>query len=820
MDRQIPHVRNGGTMTSEPGEGTIRRRLMVAGIVQGVGYRPFVWREATVRGLRGWVGNESGGVRIEVEGPAEAVAAFERSLWNGAPALARVERIDAVTVPRDPWPRSPSGFAILDSLRGPGSTGVPADVAICAACLAEVRDPSDRRHLHPFANCTDCGPRYGVILGLPYDRAATTLARHARCAACLREYADPADRRFHAQPISCPDCGPVAWYAAPGDARAEPVGRPPIRATLDAARALLRAGGILAVRGLGGFHLACDATSAAAVAALRARKRRPTKPLAVMVADAARCAPFARLSSAERRVLESPERPVVLLARRGDGAPLAAGVAPGVGEVGVMLPGFALHAMLLDADADGRPMPALVMTSGNLAGDPMEHDNAAAIARLGALADGFLLHDRDIHLPCDDSVVRVAPGGIAPIRRSRGAAPLPVPLTADGPDLLAVGADQKVSIGVARGRQAWLSQHLGDLGTPESLDALERTARHLLDLLGVRPAAVVADLHPGYLSVACAGRLAAALGVPLVRAAHHEAHAAALLADRRAARAGGTGRPLLVAAFDGSGYRTGDDGPIVAGGEFFRVEDGADGVPGIAGPERFRHVAALHPFALPGGEAAILHPWRTALALLHAAGIPWDDRLPAVRAAGRSAALLRRQLDRGLACTPTTSVGRLFDGVAALLGARLSISHEGEAAMALEHLAAGTAPARAYAPAPLLDRGGIVRIDWRGPLATIVDDILAGVDRAAIAAGFHRLLADAIAAVAAKVGAGAGPLEVGLTGGVFQNARLVAEASAALAADGHTAFGHGIVPPNDGGIALGQLVLGRAALVTSPARVS
>lgn len=801
-------------------EGTIRRRLLVTGIVQGVGFRPFVWREATSRGLTGWVENESAGVRIEVEGEDVAVDDFERALRHDAPALSRIERIDAVTLPRDGVGSIAVGFAILDSRRNAGSTGVPADVATCAACLAEVRDPSDRRHGHPFANCTDCGPRYTVILGLPYDRAATTLARHARCPNCLREYADPADRRFHAQPISCPACGPVAWFAEPATARATPPGRPPARETIAAAQALLRAGGILAVKGVGGFHLACDATSESAVATLRARKRRPSKPLAVMVPSVADCTRFARVSGTERGLLESPERPVVLLGRRGDGEPLAAAVAPGVGEVGVMLPGFALHWMLLDAVGDGIPMPPLVMTSGNLAGDPMEHDNAAAIDRLGAIADGFLLHDRDIHMPCDESVVRVAGGQVVPIRRSRGAAPLAIPLTDDGPDILALGADLKVAVGVARGRQAWMSQHLGDLGTPESLDALERTARHMLVLFDIRPEAVVADLHPGYLSSACAGRLAAGLGVPLVRVPHHEAHAAALVADRRAADPGARPRPLLVAAFDGSGYRTGPEGAIVAGGEFFRAEAGPAGNAGEAAGTGFRHVAALLPFSLPGGEAAILHPWRTALALLHAAGVAWDDSLPPVRAAGRSAALLHRQIDRGVACTPTTSMGRLFDGVAALLGTCLSIDHEGEAAMKLEHLAATAARPRAYAPPSLVGGAGVVAVDWRGAVRAIVDDIRSGAEPASIAAGFHRFVADAIAAVADAVAGESGRLAVGLTGGVFQNALLVAEASATLAAAGHEPFGHRIVPPNDGGVALGQMILGRAGLVTSRARAS
>jgi len=803
------------------------RRFRVCGVVQGVGFRPWVWRLATGLALDGWVENDSSGVTIEVEGEEAAVAAFERALRGSPPPRARIERIDVVALaPRrgsaDGGPNSAAGFTILDSHRqAGGGTSLPADIAPCAACLAEIGDPTDRRHRHPFANCTDCGPRFTVIRALPYDRATTTLAAFPLCPDCARDYADPADRRFHAQPIACPACGPVVWFDAGPEARA---GRPtPARgssdAALRAARASLRSGSILAVKGVGGFHLVCDATNPAAVARLRSRKHRPSKPLAVIVANADECRGFAILSAAERRLLESPERPIVLLAKRAEaaavvaGAPLAEAVAPGIGHVGVMLPAFPLHALLLDA-ADGRPMPALVMTSGNVAGAPIEVDNAAAMAHLGPLVDGFLLHDRPVHMPCDDSVVRLAAGHLLPLRRSRGYAPLPLPLADDGPDLLAIGGELKATLCLARGRHAWMSQHVGDVTSPAALLTLERIARHLLALFAIRPAAVAADLHPGYLSTALARKLAIELGIPLLQIQHHQAHAAALLADHHATHREPLAGPTLIAAFDGTGFCA--DGSI-AGSEFFMCAGG--GAAGGGADSGLRPCARLVPFLLPGGEACIRHPWRTALALLHGAGIPWDASLLPVQAAGPAAPILRRQLDRRLASVASTSIGRLFDGVAALLGLRQSIDHEGEAAMALEGL--GLDPLASPRVHPFTIHplpGGMFRIGWQSLLVGIVADLRAGVPPRDLAAGFHRAVAEMIVAVAGAVGAsleGERPRAVGLTGGVFQNALLIEEAFACLTAAGYEPFGHRIVPPNDGGIALGQILLGRAALARS-----
>lgn len=767
----------------------MRRRVLVTGVVQGVGFRPFAWRRATRLGLAGFVANEARRVVIEVEGPPAAVTAFVEGLAAAAPPLARVERIES----HDVAATGAAGFTILGGGGSAGSAApIPPDVATCAACRADVFDPASRRHRHPFAACSDCGPRWTIVEALPYDRATTTMGAFGMCADCAAEYADPADRRFHAEPICCPRCGPGLWFteAGPGAVRAREAATIRDAAALEAARDLLQRGGILALKGVGGFQLACDATDAAAVARLRARKRRDSKPLAVMVADVAAARRLAVVDEQERILLEGREAPIVLLrkaATPGDAAPLAAGIAPGIDFVGAMLPATPLHHLL----AAG--LPPLVMTSGNLAEEPIAHADADAVERLDGIADAFLIHDRRIHAACDDSVVRCIAGAAVPIRRSRGYAPLPIALAASGPPVLAVGGELKAAICIAHGDRAVMSQHVGDVANLETLRALERTTEHLVRLCGVEPVAVAADLHPGSLSTGWARTFAAARGIPVVRVQHHEAHAAALLAEHGLDTAAG---PVLVACCDGTGY--GRDGTI-QGGEFLRVEAG-----------RVDHAARLAAFPLPGGDAAIRHPWRVALALLHAAGLPWDDRLPAVRLADAAhRRLLCGQLDRGTACVATSSMGRLFDAVAALAGVTQSIAYEAEAALKLEALAAEAAPAAgaAYAFDVAADpEGGPLRVDWRPVVAGVVADVLGGAGPATIAARFHDAVARMIVTVAGAVGGG-GP--VGLTGGVFQNARLVERTVAALRAAGRETLLHHRVPPNDGGLALGQAVLAR-----------
>jgi hydrogenase maturation protein HypF len=776
----------------------IRQRLSITGIVQGVGFRPFVWRRATRLGLAGSVENTPAGVVVEVQGPAAAVAAFTAGLVAAAPPLAAVEAIAVAELPLAV--AEPAGFRILASVSSAGGrAAIPADIATCPACLAELADPADRRHGHAFISCTDCGPRYTIIERLPYDRGTTTMRGFAMCRQCAAEYRNPADRRFHAQPIACPACGPVAWFGESGPGRAAPAPcRPPAPdspAAIAAARRLLARGGILAVKNLGGFHLACDATDAAAVARLRDRKHRPAKPLAVLATDLDAARRIALFGEQEARLLAGPERPIVIVGKQ-PGSGLAEAVAPASDFLGIMLPAAPLQYLL----AAG--LPPLVMTSGNRAEEPIAFDNADAIARLSGIADGFLLHDRPIETACDDSVVRCVAGAPLPIRRGRGHAPRSVWLAAAGPPVLAVGGELKAALCLAVADRAVMGQHVGDSGSLETLAALERAADHLLRLVAAEPAAIAADLHPGYASAEFAARLAAARGIPLVRVPHHEAHVAALLAEHFGAGAVPTDRgPLLVACFDGTGYRA--DGTI-AGGEFF-----------LADAAGIHHAARLAPFPLPGGDAAIRAPWRAALAALHAAGIPWDARLPPVEAAGeRAGRVLGQQLRHGLACPVTTSMGRLFDAVAALAGGPQTITFEAEAALALESWAARGPAADdgryAFAVMPS-ESGGLLEIDWRPVVRGVVHDVLAGDVRERIAAGFHHAVVRMLTAVRGRLLPAAGG-SMGLTGGVFQNAWLVERAAGRLEAEGVELVLHNAVPPNDGGLALGQAVLARAAL--------
>lgn len=831
-----------------PGPPTrVRRRICVTGLVQGVGFRPFIWRRATGLGLGGWVANTAAGVVIEVEGTPEAVAAFGDGLVAAAPSLASVTTIATEVRPVMSGPAAAGvartagePFTILDAGAtlgaAPGGTAglvVPPDVAACGACLAEVADPANRRHRYPFTTCTACGPRTSIIESPPFERAATTMRRFAMCALCAAEYRDPADRRFHAQTNACPVCGPTCSFFPAGAASRAPVLRGD--AALEAARDALRAGMIVAVKGVGGYRLACDATNATAVARLRAGKQRPAKPLAVLVADVAAAARLAVCAEPERRLLEGAERPIVLLARREPGQPpLAAAVTAGAPTVGVMLPDAPLHHLLCAG------LPPLVMTSGNRADEPILHDDDEAVARLAALADAFLTHDRPIHAPADDSVLRWMAGDAVPVRRSRGAAPQVIRLEGDGPAVLAIGGDLKAAPCVTRGDAAVMGTFVGDLGSVASLAALDRAVEHLLHLTGVVPQAVAVDLHPGWLSTAWARRWAGRRGLPLVPVQHHEAHVAALVAERGGV-AGLAGRACVGVCFDGTGY--GPDGTI-RGGEFFVVDAPGD----AAGrPWPLRRVAALDAWPLPGGDAAAREPWRAALALVHAAGIPWESaRAPLHAAGGRAAEVLRRLLDRGTGLPRVGSMGRLFDAVASLAGVRHVNRHEAEAAIDLEALARdeslahegptaealgparsgghdGTIP-RGTAPAadgagvyrfgiePAAPGDGVVVVTWRTLVHAVVADVQAGVAPAVIAARFHAAVARLVATVCLRLPHARGMPVVGLTGGVFQNAVLTEATVAALRRAGFDTVLHRCVPPNDGGLALGQAVLARQRL--------
>ncbi|MFC4504420.1 MULTISPECIES: carbamoyltransferase HypF [Streptomyces] len=767
---------------------SLRRRVVVRGVVQGVGFRPYLYGLATELALIGHVTNTPEGVVAEVEGSVAAVAQFCDRIAVQAPPLARVESVHHQELPAT----GGEAFTILASRGdGPARTLVSPDTATCTDCLAELADPADRRHRHPFVNCTHCGPRFTIVTGVPYDRAHTTMAGFAMCADCAREYGDPADRRFHAQPVACPQCGPrlrLIGAGAVGDPVAE-------------ARALLARGAILAVKGLGGYHLACDAANAEAVTLLRRRKARGDKPFAVMARSADDAEHLVRLGPEERRLLEDPARPVVLLRRRVADALQA--VAPGSPDLGVMLPYTPVHHLLLGLPGDPDGPRLLVMTSGNSAGEPIVTDDAEALERLAHLADAWLTHDRPIHVPCDDSVVRVCDGRPLLIRRSRGYAPLPVPLPLPVRPALAVGGDLKNAFCLGSGRRAWLSAHIGDMDDLRTQHAFERAVGQLESITGVRPETLAADRHPGYRSTGWAERNAA--GRTVVHVQHHHAHVAAAMAEHGL----DGGRPVIGVAFDGTGH--GDDG-AVWGGEFLLAD--------YDGFTRFGHLAYV---PLPGGDATVRRPYRMALAHLRAAGLDRSADLACTAACpADELRLLERQLERNLNCVPTSSMGRLFDAVSSLAGVCHRAGYEAQAAVELESAAlrapAGDTTAYAFALPSAQD---VVRADPAPVLAAIVRDLRAGAGREAVAARFHRGVADLVHRMCLRARERHGLETVALTGGVFANTLLSSACAAALREDGFTVLRHHLVPPNDGGLALGQLMVAeRRLMVAARARTT
>lgn len=754
-----------------------RVRVCVRGVVQGVGFRPFVYTAAAAAGLAGSVRNDSSGAVIELEGDERAIKTVLHRLESDPPPLAIV---DDVTI-RDIPMVGGTEFTIADTTRsGGGRTLASPDVATCAECVAEMRDPANRRYRHPFINCTNCGPRFTIIGSLPYDRAATTMAAFDMCADCAREYADPSDRRFHAQPVCCPNCGPALRYRS---ADGEPIcGEPGLRT----ARELLRRGGILAVKGIGGYHLSCDARNGAAVAELRRRKRRGDKPFAVMVPDLDGAGAVVEVDDAAASVLAGIQRPIVLLPRL-SGSGVSDAVAPWIPDLGVMLAYSPLHTLLFGLPGDEPGPQVLVMTSGNLGGEPICFTDDDAIARLADLADGWLMHDRDILVPCDDSVIRMIDGVDLPVRRSRGYAPLPVALPVPVPPTLAVGGDLKNTFAVAEGGYAWLGQHIGDMDDLATQSAFEAASDHLSALVDVEPAVIVADSHPRYRSAAWAARRAA--GRPVRRAQHHHAHIAAVMAEHGL---DGTS-PVLGFAFDGTGY--GPDG-TVWGGEVM-----------VADYKGYRRVAHLQHVPLAGGDVSVLRPYRMALAHLWAAGLPWDEDLAPVRACPiAERRVLRHQLETGLACVPTSSMGRLFDAVAALIGVRQRVDYEAQAAIELEGLARGGECGGGRYTFHVRSETACRVIDPAPVLADIVADLRTGESIGVIGTGFHRAVADLIVCIARLEEMPA----VALSGGVFQNAMLLRMAASGLREAGFAVMTHRRVPPNDGGLALGQLLIGNA----------
>jgi hydrogenase maturation protein HypF len=742
-----------------------RRTMRVTGVVQGVGFRPFVHRLAIEVGLTGHVGNDTTGVFLAVEGPASVIDRFTARLWAEAPPLAQIEHVTTEAVE----PVGEQGFVIVDSVTATGGvTLVPPDGAVCDDCLREMRDPADRRFGHPFITCTNCGPRFTIIQAMPYDRPNTTMASFPMCDVCQAEYDNPADRRHHAQPIGCHQCGPTASFSSEGD-------------PIQSAAVALREGMILAVKSVGGYHLCCDATSDETVGELRRRKGRGDKPFAVMVADLEAARSIAFVDEEEAVQLQLAARPIVLLRARTD-SPVSRLVAPGNPLIGVMLPSMALQHLLVEQA--GLP---LVMTSGNRSGEPIAYRDDDARNRLGDLVDGFLTHNRDIHVPCDDSVVRLVDGELQPIRRSRGFAPLPVRLPDNGREVLAVGGELKNTFCVASGEHAWVSQHLGDMENLDTIEAFESSVAHFLQMYRVEPEMLVADAHPGYLT----SKWADARGGAVLKVQHHHAHVAAVMAEHQLA----PHTDVIGVAFDGTGY-----GPDAAiwGGEFM-----------VANATRFERVAHLKYVPLPGGDTAVRNPCRVALAHLWAAGIQWTaDLAPYNQLSEIERGLLLRQLERGLNCVPTSSIGRLFDAVSSLLGLRHQISYEAQAAIELEVAAEPFLhdhPSYTFACEGIGIEAAPV---WSG----MVSDLRTGVPVGAIAAGFHLAVATMVIDVAVRTRRSTGLNTVALSGGVFQNAVLTTLVKHLLTAEGFDVRTHRLVPPNDGGLALGQAYIGTYGL--------
>ncbi len=749
----------------------IARNYRVNGIVQGVGFRPFVYGLARKHGIAGRVANTAAGVRIHAEGPAESVDRFGRDLSERKPPLAHVTEVAS----EDAADEGLTDFVIVPSEGGETATLISPDMAVCDDCLREMRDPADRRFRYPFINCTNCGPRYTIINDIPYDRPKTSMAVFSMCDRCRAEYENPLDRRFHAQPNACPECGPHVSLHRPDRSGVEC--DDPIRET----GALLRAGNILAIKGLGGFHLAADAENPEAVAKLRERKRREEKPFALMSPDLERIRAYAEVAPEEEALLESPQRPIVLLRKREPGA-IAPAVAPGNPWIGAMLPYTPLHHLLMDEG-----FSALVMTSANLGEEPIAIDNDEAFRRLAGIADFLLIHDRAIYLRSDDSVVRHAAGETRFLRRSRGYAPRPVFLRKSMPPVLACGAELKSTVCLTRERNAFLSQHIGDLENLETFEFYRKTVNHLERTLNLKPERVVHDLHPDYLSTRYALE---ERDEPKVAVQHHHAHIAACLAENAE-----TG-PAIGLALDGTGYGT--DGAIW-GGEVLVAD--------LAGFTRAAHIGYV---PLPGGAAAIREPWRMAVAYLLEAfgdeGLAMD--LPALRENGLERIGVVAQMARsGLNAPPTSSLGRLFDGVAALAGIRSKVTFEGQAAMMLE-MVADSGVAEAY---PFEWTAETPRRLLTGPIIRgVADDLVAGISAPVVSARFHQTVMTAFAEICEYLRKETGINQVALSGGVFQNARLLEGMVAALERRGFQVLAHREVPTNDGGIALGQAVAGAA----------
>jgi len=748
-----------------------RWKISVGGIVQGVGFRPFVYRLALARGLTGFVANTPDGVAIEAQGQVARLEDFLVSLRKEAPPLAQVGEISSVAISLN----HDGEFVLRHSTAsGPVSTLISPDVAVCEDCLTEFFTPTDRRFRYPFINCTNCGPRYTIVERIPYDRPHTTMHGFTMCAACQREYDDPANRRFHAQPNCCPDCGPqltlVAvdgrWVTERDEALREAIRR-------------LEVGEIVAVKGIGGFHLAVDATNSQAIARLRQRKGREAKPLAVMVADLAAARRVCRLEVLEEQALTSQERPIVLASKK-EGHGLAEEVAPGYDQFGLMLPYAPLHYLLLQG-----PVQALVMTSANRSEEPICIENDEAVQRLAGIADCFLVHDRGIHLPCDDSVVALQAGMIRQIRRSRGFAPKPIGLAETGAMVLGVGAELKNTVCLLKEKQAFCSQHIGDLKNLEAYRVFQQSLGQLAILFEITPTLIVHDLHPQYLS----SRWAKGQNVSTLAVQHHHAHLAACQAENR------QDGPAIGIILDGTGY-----GPdqTIWGGEVLLGD--------VRGYQRF---SALESLPLPGGDAAVQAPWRTALSYLHAA---YGDNMPDLPfMAGHECGPILAMVDKGVNSPLTSSCGRLFDAVAAMSGGRQTIQYEAQAAIELMQIAGGRLGEEGF-PCEVYEENAMLKISVRSLIRAVAQAVQTGMARGEISRRFHAGLVAVFTRVAEEARRREDINTVALSGGVFQNRLLLEGLLASLGRAGFQVLLHKELPCNDACISLGQAVIGRQAL--------
>ena len=767
-------------------------QVHITGVVQGVGFRPFVYTLAIRHNLKGWVRNTSAGVDIRVDGDASSLNRFIESLRLEAPPLARIDELEHTNCQTGGF----SKFEIISSEALAGAfQPISPDVCICADCLAEISDPSARRYRYPFTNCTNCGPRFTIIEDIPYDRPLTTMASFTMCPDCSDEYQNPLDRRFHAQPIACPVCGPSIWLELSSDVT-NPASTG--EAALQDAIRLLAEGQILAIKGLGGFHLACDALNRTAVAELRRRKLRVDKPFALMLPDTTTVRLHCHLNEDERNLLESIQRPIVILRRRPEST-ISHEVAPGQDTLGIMLPYSPLHYLLfapLNSTQAGRnPLSALVMTSGNLSEEPIATDNDEARQRLSPLADAFLMHNRPIRTRCDDSVVRVigsthhGRSTEMPLRRSRGYAPYPVHLPWNSPSILAVGAELKNTFCITREQYAFLSHHIGDLENYQTLCSFENGIQHFERLFRIQPYLLACDLHPDYLATRYALERAQREHLPVIQIQHHHAHIAACMVDN-----GLQGdQPVIGVSFDGTGY--GDDGAIW-GGEFL-----------IADYQGYQRLFHLDNVPLPGGDKAVHEPWRMALSWLQHCGLPWSDDLAPIRFIVNSKPdaiyqleALQRQISTGLNSPPTSSVGRLFDAVSSLVGVRQLATYEAQAAIELETLV-DPHESCSY-NFDLEERIGIEKV-----FGGIIDDIHAGVPAPVIAGRFHNTVALLVLNVCQEIRRSHHINQVCLSGGVWQNATLLSKTVPLLYQDNFQVFLHHLVSPNDSGLAIGQAAI-------------